>query len=70
MLRLRLKEGIDKQSFFKRYHTNVEDIFLYKPLVETGYLKETSTNIAILEKYFYVSNTIIVKFLSTYIFKK
>ncbi len=70
MLRLRLKEGIDKQIFSKRYHTNIEDFFLYKPLVEAGYLKETTTNIALNEDYFYVSNTVILKFLSTYIFKK
>ena len=65
MLRLRLKEGIDKQIFSKRYHTNIEDIFLYKPLVEAGYLNETATNIALKEEYFYVSNTVILKFILT-----
>ena len=65
ILRLRTKEGIDKEAFFKRYHYNLADLFNYHDLINTPYFRETAKNVALNPEYFYVSNSLIIKFLDT-----
>ena len=65
ILRLRTKEGINKEAFFRRYHCKLGDIFNYYDLINTPYFHETANNVALNSEYFYVSNSLIIKFLDT-----
>ena len=64
MLNLRLSEGINKDNFYKKYNIHLEDYINYKDLVNKKYLIETNNKLYIPEKYFYISNNIILELLN------
>ena len=63
ILNLRTKEGISKKSFIDKYSMKLEEAYHYHELVKEGYLVEDEDYLAIPEKYFYLSNEILVKLL-------
>lgn len=63
ILNLRTKWGISKKQFFTRYHKCLEDVYDYSKLVFDGYLVDTGNSVFIPEKYWYLSNEIIVRLL-------
>ena len=63
ILNLRTKEGISKEDFFHKYSIKFEDCYSYLELVKEGYLVEEGNFISIPEKYFYLSNEIMVRLL-------
>lgn len=63
ILNLRTKEGISKKSFFDKYSMKLEECYHYQELVKVGYLVEDEDYLAIPEKYFYLSNEILVRLL-------
>ncbi len=63
ILNLRLKEGIDKKNFKRRFYKEVKECYNYDSLVKQNLLQETKYNIYIKEKHLYISNEIIIKFL-------
>ncbi len=63
ILNLRLKEGINKKTFYNKYNKTIEELYDYKILVKTGLLIEDKNNIYIPEDKWYISNEILVKFL-------
>lgn len=63
ILGLRKVEGVKKKSFYKKYNKNIEDVFDIKELLDKKYLIDNGENIFINEKYLYVQNSILMKFL-------
>ena len=63
ILNLRTKEGISKKSFIDKYSMKLEEAYHYHELVKEGYLVEDEDYLAIPEKYFYLSNEILVRLL-------
>lgn len=63
ILNLRTKKGISKKNFFDKYSMKLEDCYSYLELVREGYLIEDDEYLAIPEKYFYLSNEILVRLL-------
>lgn len=63
ILNLRTKKGISKKNFFNQYSMKLEDCYSYLELVKEGYLVEEGNFISIPEKYFYLSNEIMVRLL-------
>ena len=62
MMNLRLSEGINKKRYLERFKEDVKDTFPHiLELLKEGLLEETTDNIRIPLKYFYISNYIIVK---------
>ena len=61
MLRLRLKEGIHLQKFKDKFGFDftLDRKAAINKLKEYGYLVETDSNLALTERGFYVSNTVI-----------
>ncbi len=64
ILGFRKIHGINKEQFKNKYHKNIKDINIIQDLLKQNLLKEDKTNIYINSKYIYVSNEILVKFLS------
>lgn len=60
MLRLRLKDGIDKKIFKSKYHKNIEEIYSYQELVDNNLLIEDSNKLYIKEDKLFISNEIII----------
>lgn len=63
ILNLRTRDGISKSEFFNTYSKRVEDCYHYQELVKQGYLVEDGDHLYIPEKYFYISNEILVRLL-------
>ena len=63
ILNLRTKKGISKKNFFNQYSMKLEDCYSYQSLVIDGYLIEDGDCLYIPEKYFYLSNEIMVRLL-------
>lgn len=63
ILNLRTKWGISKQKFFTKYHKQLNEVFPYSMLVYDGYLVDNDDFVFIPEKYWYLSNEIMVKLL-------
>ncbi len=66
MLNLRLSSGIDKIKFFNKYQRSIDTCYNYSELIEEGYLIDNGDNIYIPDDKWYVSNSIIIKFLEGY----
>lgn len=69
MLNLRKTDGINKKIFFEKFNKEIKNVFNYKELLINGLIIETDENIFINEKYLFVSNEIIVRFLESCILK-
>ena len=65
MLLLRTKKGINKKEFLNKYKINIESLKDIKELLVAGYLKENKRYIFIKEKYYFISNEIIIKILES-----
>ncbi len=63
MLNLRKTEGINKANFFLKYNKKLNDLFDIEMLKKQGFLLEDEKKIWIAEKYLFVSNEIILRFL-------
>ncbi|MBR3211065.1 MAG: radical SAM family heme chaperone HemW [Bacilli bacterium] len=63
LLNLRLQEGLSLERFKNKYGKDLFDCFAIKKLIEEGWLLEENGFIRIPEKYWYVSNEILVKIL-------
>ena len=63
ILNLRLKEGINKKDFQRKFHKEIKECYNYDRLLKQGLLQETTNNLFIKEEDFYISNEIIVLFL-------
>ena len=63
ILNLRTKEGISKSQFFACYHKPLREVYNYSLLVKEGYLKDAGDFLFIPEKYWYLSNEVIVRLL-------
>lgn len=63
ILGLRKIKGVNKKSFYKKYHRNIDDVFNIKELLDKKYLIDDGENIFINEKYLYVQNSILMKFI-------
>lgn len=63
ILRLRLKEGISKEQFFKKFHKKLEDVFCYQELLKNHLLQQEGDYVKIPEDKFYISNYIIEEFI-------
>lgn len=63
MLRFRTSKGIDKKIFEKKYNVKLEDLFNYKTLVKEGILENNNTYLSVNEKYFYVLDEVLTRFL-------
>ena len=63
MLNLRTKWGISKTKFVSNYGKKFSDVYNYSKLVLDGFLIETQEFLFIPEKYWYLSNEIIVRLL-------
>lgn len=66
MLNLRKINGINKKEFKARYKVDLCDIFDYHELLLKGLIKEENDFVFIQNKYLYVSNEVILKFLDKY----
>ncbi len=66
MLNLRKINGINKKEFYSKYKKTVDNYFLYNELINNSLLIEDNENIKINEKYLFVSNSIISKFIDMY----
>lgn len=64
ILGFRKIHGISKANFKNKYQKDIKDIEIIQVLLKQNLLKENNTNIYINPKYIYVSNEILVKFLS------
>jgi len=69
MLNLRKIDGINKKMFLEKYNKEVKEVFNYKELLVDGLIIETDENIFINEKYLFVSNEIIIRFVESCILK-
>lgn len=65
ILNLRTNEGIIKENFKNKFNISLDKLFKYKTLVKDGFLVENYKQVFVNEKYIYVLNEIILKFLST-----
>lgn len=63
ILNLRTKWGVSKSKFFACYHKSLQEVYNYSSLVKDGYLKDEGDFLFIPEKYWYVSNEVIVRLL-------
>lgn len=63
ILGLRKIKGVNKKNFYKKYHKNIDDVFNIKELLDKKYLIDDGENIFINEKYLYVQNSILMKFI-------
>ena len=64
ILGFRKIHGINKEQFKNKYHKDIKDIKIIQTLLTQKLLEENNKNIYINPKYIYVSNEILVKFLS------
>lgn len=62
ILGLRKIEGVKKAEFYKKYGKNIEDIFDIKDMLDNKYLIDDGNNIFINEKFLYVQNGILMRF--------
>lgn len=63
ILGLRKIEGISKEKFIKKFHSDVYEIFDIINLIENNLLVDDGTNLYIPEDKLYVSNSILINFL-------
>lgn len=63
ILNLRTKWGISLDDFFSKYHRDLIDVYDYTKLVSQGYLVCSHGHVFLPEKYWYLSNEIIVRLL-------
>ena len=63
ILNLRTKWGISKTKFYQIYGKRLLDVYDYSELVTLGYLRECDDFIFIPNKFWYLSNEIIVRLL-------
>ena len=64
ILGFRKLKGINKEKFKEKYQKDIHDIDIINTLLKQNLLKENKNNIYINPKYIYVSNEILIKFLS------
>ncbi len=64
ILGLRKISGINKQAFLNKYKKDIKSIDVVKKLLKENKLLENTTNIYINPKYIYVSNEILLEFLT------
>jgi len=60
MLNLRTSEGINKEKFRNKFKKNITDIYNFDFLIKNGLIIDNVDNIIIPEKYFFISNQIII----------
>lgn len=63
ILGLRKIDGVNKKDFYKKYGKKIEDTFNIKDMVDNNYLIDDSISIFVNEKYLYVENSILMKFI-------
>lgn len=63
ILGLRLKEGINEDEFYNKYHHHLNDVFNYNDLIKNGYLCYHKKRLYIPSNKWYVINTILLRFL-------
>lgn len=63
MLNLRTKYGINKKKFYDKYNVKITEIFDFNTLIDKNLIQDTGNNLVIPEKYFFVSNQIILDIL-------
>lgn len=63
ILGLRKINGIDKQTFYDKYHTEINQIDIVNQLLKQKLLLENKQNIYINPKYLYTSNEILLNFI-------
>lgn len=63
ILGLRKIKGVNKKEFFKKYNKDINDVFNIKDLIKEEYLIDDGVNIYINNKYLYVQNSILIKFI-------
>lgn len=62
ILGLRLKEGVSKEDFLKKYNKKIEEVFEIDEFLKREYLKTKNINIYIPFDKWYVQNYILEKF--------
>lgn len=65
ILNLRLTSGINKTKFHHKFGKSVVECYNYNSLINDGYIEENNQSIWIKEKYLYISNNIILKFIDS-----
>ena len=63
ILNLRMQQGISKREFFKKYSHELLEFYDYHSLLIDGVLVETDEFLFIPEKYWYISNEILIRLL-------
>ena len=63
MLNLRTKYGINKSKFYNKYKKDITEIFDFKSLIDNGLIVDSGNSYVIPEKYFFISNQIILDIL-------
>ena len=63
MLNLRTKYGVNKNKFYDRYKTKITEIYDFETLIKKNLIQDTGDSLVIQEKYFFVSNQIILDIL-------
>ena len=64
ILGFRKAEGINKESFLKKYKIDIKSIDVVNKLLKENKLLENEKNIYINPKYIYVSNDILIEFIN------
>lgn len=65
ILNLRLIDGINKTNFYNKFGKSVLECYNYSSLIDDGFIEENEQSIWIKEKYLYISNNIILKFIDS-----
>lgn len=65
MLAFRLKEGLEKEKFFKKYHVRVDKLFNYQELVLKKILDDNDLYLAVNSNYIYVLDEVTLEFFNT-----
>ncbi len=60
MLNLRTKYGINKSEFYNKYNKELTGIFDFNPMIKKRLIVDTGDSFAIPERYFFISNQIIL----------
>lgn len=60
MLNLRTKYGINKSKFYDKYNKDLTDLFDFRQMIEKGLIVDSGDSFSIPEKYFFISNQIIL----------
>lgn len=63
ILGLRKLEGVNKETFYKKYKKNIEDVFKIDDLIKDNKLIDQGRYIKINKDYLYLSNDILIRFI-------